>query len=180
MSELRLDHDERNAFVRHLDRVSVSQLTWRKAPSHACGRGRMMQLFARGRRFPPSSGRRSVDHAQQRADRSLPADLEPRVELVPCPAVHPDLSALAALSTPDQNGAAGAVEVALLERERFADPQSGTPQQHNQRTKSVTVSAVTDRAHYGDDLFDGRRVGGILLTLVSGRTALVGAGHGRG
>jgi hypothetical protein len=38
-----------------------------------------------------------VDHAQHRADRKLATDLEPWVELVPCPAVHPDLAALAAL-----------------------------------------------------------------------------------
>jgi hypothetical protein len=81
---------------------------------------------------------------------------------------------------PDQYSAAGPVEVALLERERFADPQSGTPQQHNQRTKSVTVGAVTDRAHHSDDLFDRRRIGRVLLALVSGWTASVVAGHGRG
>ena len=81
-----------------------------------------MQLFARGRRFPPPSGGWSVDHAQQRADRQLTADLEPRVELIPCPAVHPDLSALAALAAPHETSPAGAIEVALLERERFADP----------------------------------------------------------
>jgi hypothetical protein len=72
-----------------------------------------------------------VDHAQHRADRKLIADLEPGVKLVPCPAIHSDVSALAALSTPDEHSAAGTVEVALLKRERFADPESGTPQQHN-------------------------------------------------
>ena len=76
------------------DGVGVSQLVGREAPSHAGGRGRVMQLFARGRRFPTSSRGRSVDHAQHRADRELVADLEPGVELVPRPTVHPDLSAL--------------------------------------------------------------------------------------
>jgi hypothetical protein len=97
VSELPLDHDERDTFVRHLDGVGVSQLVGREPPSHAGGRGRVMQLFARGRRFPTSSRGRSVDHAQHRADRELVADLEPGVELVPRPTVHPDLSALAAL-----------------------------------------------------------------------------------
>jgi hypothetical protein len=113
VSELPLDHYERDTFVRHLNGVRVSQLVWRKAPSHACGRSRVMQLFSRGRRFPTSSGGRSVDCTKQCADRKLAADLEPGVELVPCPAVHPDLSSLAALSTPDQYSAAGTVEVAL-------------------------------------------------------------------
>src|ERR1700729_269259 len=135
-----------------------------------------MQLFARGRRFPTSSRGRSVDHAQHRADRKLAADFEPGIELAPCPAVHPDLPALAALSTPDQHTAAGPVEVALLEQERFADPESGAPRQHNQRTKSLTVGTVTDRAHHSDDLFDSRRIGRVLLTLVSRWTASVVAG----
>jgi hypothetical protein len=120
-----------------------------------------------------------VDYAQQCADGELAADLEPGVELVPCPAVHPDLSALAALSTPDEYSTAGPVEVALLKRERFADPQSGALQQHYQRTTSVTVGAVTDRAHHSDDLLDRRRIGRILFALVSGWTAPVVAGHGR-
>jgi hypothetical protein len=48
MSELPLDHDKRDTFVRHLDRVGVSQLVGREPPSHTCGRGRVMQLLARG------------------------------------------------------------------------------------------------------------------------------------
>jgi len=179
VSELPLDHDQRDTFVRHLDGMGVPQLVGRKPPSHAGGQGRVMQLFACGRRFPMSSGGRSVDYAQQRTDRKLAADLEPGVELVPCPAVHPDLSALAALPTPDEHSAAGAVEVALLEHERLADPQPGTPQQYYQRTKAVTVGAVTDRAHHGDDLLDRRRIGRVLLALVSGWTPSVIARHGR-
>jgi hypothetical protein len=66
-----------------------------------------------------------------------------------------------------------------LDRERFADPQSGTPQQHNQRSESVTVRAVTDRAHHSDDLLD-RGIGRVLLALVSGWPASVVAGNGDG
>jgi hypothetical protein len=67
-----------------------------------------------------------------------------------------------------------------LERESFADSQSSTPQQHDQRSESVTVGAVTDGTHHSDDLFDRRRIGRVLLALVSGWTASVIAGHGRG
>jgi hypothetical protein len=81
---------------------------------------------------------------------------------------------------PDQNSAAGAVEVALLERERFADPHSGTPKQHNQRSESVAVGAVINRAHHSDDLIDRRRISRVLLALVTRWTASVVAGHGRG
>jgi hypothetical protein len=48
VTKLPLDHNERDTFVRHLDRMRVSQLMGRKPPSHACGRCRVMQLFAFG------------------------------------------------------------------------------------------------------------------------------------
>jgi hypothetical protein len=57
-----------------------------------------------------------MNDAQQRADRKLAPNLEPQVDLFPGPAVHPDLTALAALPTADQDGAAGAVQIALLKR----------------------------------------------------------------
>jgi hypothetical protein len=38
------------------------------------------------------------------------------------------------------------IKIALLESERFADPQPGAPQQNDQRAKPVTVGAVADRA----------------------------------
>src|SRR5947209_20318078 len=113
-----------------------------------------MQLLARRRGLPPPAGGRPVDHAQERSDRELAADLEPRVELLPCPAIHPNLAPLATFPSPNEHRAAGAVEVALVECERFADPQSGAPQQDDQRAKPVTVWAVTDRAHDGDDLLN--------------------------
>src|SRR5881397_623271 len=57
----------------------------------------------------------------------------------PCPAVHPDLAPLAAFPSPDEHRATAAVEIALLESERFADPQPRAPQQDDQRAKPVTV-----------------------------------------
>lgn len=45
--KLTLDHDERNAFVRHLDRMGVAQLVWREPPSHTRRAGSMVQLLAR-------------------------------------------------------------------------------------------------------------------------------------
>src|SRR4030081_3839544 len=117
-----------------------------------------MQLLARRRGLPPPSGGRSVDHAQERSDRELAADLEPRAELFPCPAVHPDLAPLAAFPSPDEHGAAAAIKIALLESERFADPQPRAPQQDDQGAEPVTVGTITDRAHDGDDLLNRRRI----------------------
>jgi len=48
VSQLPLNHHERNPLVRHLDSVCVPQLMWREAaPDASCG-GPLMQLFARG------------------------------------------------------------------------------------------------------------------------------------
>ena len=109
VSELALDHHQRDALVRHLDRMSVPQLMRREATPHARRSGGMVQLFARGRRLPAAACGRSVDHSQQRPDWELAADLEPRVELLPGPAVHPDLATLAAFATPDEHRAARAI-----------------------------------------------------------------------
>jgi hypothetical protein len=119
--ELPLDHDQRHAFVRHLDRVSMPQLVRREPPSHTCPDGGLVQLLARCRRLPPTSSGWLVDHAQHRTDWELATDLQPRIELLPRPAVHPDLAALAALPAPDEDGAARSVQIAFLEREGFAD-----------------------------------------------------------
>ena len=139
-----------------------------------------MQLLACGRRFPAASGGRSVDYAQQRADWELAADLQPSFELIPRPAGHPDLSALAALPPPDEYRAAGSVEIALLERAHFADPQPGAPEQHGQRAEPVAVSPIADGAHDRVDLFNCRWIGRVLLALVAWRSASVIAGHRRG
>jgi len=48
--------------------------------------------------------------------------------MLPGPAVHSDLAPPAALPGADQDGAALSVKVGLCQRERFADPQPGSPQ----------------------------------------------------
>jgi hypothetical protein len=84
----------------------------------------------------------TVDHIQERSDREPAADLEPWVDLLPGPAVHPDLSPLAAFTAPNEHSASAAVEIALLQSERFADPEARAPQRDNQRAKPVTVGTV--------------------------------------
>ena len=120
-----------------------------------------------------------MDDAQQGPDRKLATDLEPRAELLPGPSVHPDLAALAAFPAPDEHCAAGAVQIALLQGKRFTDAESGAPEQHDQRAKPVTVRAIADHPHDGDDLLDRRRIGRVLLALVARWAALVIAGHCR-
>jgi hypothetical protein len=48
VSELALDHDERDAFVRHLDRVRVPQLMRGEPPPNTGLGGCAVELFARG------------------------------------------------------------------------------------------------------------------------------------
>jgi hypothetical protein len=48
MSKLTLDHDQRNALVRHLDRVSVPKLMRREPSPHARCCGGVVRLLARG------------------------------------------------------------------------------------------------------------------------------------
>jgi hypothetical protein len=143
MPELALDDDQRDAFVGHFDRVSVPQLM-RREPSTdtSCG-GRASQLFAASGLLPVPAGGRTVDYAQQRSDRKPGTDLEPRLQLRPVPAVHANLAALAALATPNEDRAASAVEIGLGEVERFADPQPGAPQDHDERPEPSAVGPVT-------------------------------------
>jgi DNA-binding MarR family transcriptional regulator len=97
MPKLTLDDCERNAFVRDFDRVGVPELVGCEPPSDTRCAGGVVQLLARRRRLPAASSGRSVDHAQDRADWELATDLQPRIELLPRPPVHPNLPALAAL-----------------------------------------------------------------------------------
>jgi hypothetical protein len=39
-----------------------------------------------------------------------------------------------------------AIQIALMQRRCFADPQTGTPEQHHQRSKAVALGTVSDRA----------------------------------
>jgi hypothetical protein len=120
-----------------------------------------------------------VDHTQQRANRQARPELEPRVKLLPGPAVHADLASLAALAVADHDGAARAVKVGLGKRERFADPQASAPQQHDQGAQPQPVGLVANGAHDSDDLLARRRVGRVALPFVARRAALVVAGHRR-
>jgi hypothetical protein len=159
--------------------VRVAKLVRSESASDAGASCDVTQLHADSRcRTRPAPGR-TAQHAPERSERELAADLEPRVELLPGPAVHPDLAALAALPAPHEHGAAATVQVGLLEGKRFTDPQPGAPQQDDQRAEPVSVGTVTNCAHDGNDLLDGRRIGRVLLALVARRATSVISGHRR-
>jgi hypothetical protein len=86
--------------------------------------------------------------------------------LSPSPAIHPDFAAPAALPPANQDRAPSAVEIALPKVERFTDPEASAPQQHDHGAKPLSVGAIADSVHHGDDLLDGRRVRRVMLALL--------------
>src|SRR4051812_38578165 len=73
-----------------------------------------------------------ADHAEQRSDRQLDTGLQPRLELFPGPVVHADLAPAPALAAAYEHRSAPRIEVGLVERERFAVPQSCAPEDDDQ------------------------------------------------
>src|SRR3954468_20842389 len=124
--KLALDDDQRDALAGHLDGVGVAELVGCEAPPDASARRGVAQLLAdRGRRPSPAAGR-AGEHAEQRADRQPDADVQPLLQLLPGPVVHPDFPAATALASADKDCAAAGVEVGLDEGERFVDAQAAT------------------------------------------------------
>jgi hypothetical protein len=99
--------------------------------------------------------------------------------MLPRPAVHPDLAPLAAFPSSNQNGAAGSVQIAFGEGERFADAQTGPPEYDDQPAQPQAVGIIARAAHHGDDLLHGRWVRRIAQPLIARRAALVKAGQRR-
>jgi hypothetical protein len=66
--ELALNYDQRYAFVRHLDRVRVSQLMRSKSPSDAGQRSGSPQLLPSCRWLPMPASGRAADDAEQGAN----------------------------------------------------------------------------------------------------------------
>src|ERR1700759_2770137 len=108
-------------------------------------RGRVVQLGADAGGSPRAPGGRAAQHTEQRTHGKRGPQLQPWVELLPCPAVHPDLAALTALAVSDQDRTATYVKVTLGERECFADPQSGAPEHDDQATQPDRVAVVAGR-----------------------------------
>jgi hypothetical protein len=122
MTELALDHNERDALMRHLNSVGMAQLMRREPPPHTrtgCGAG---QLFAGCGLLPALAGGRAADHTQQRAHRQLTPSGHPRLQLRPRPPIHSDLPTAATLTAAHQNRTTRCIEVRLGQIQRLADP----------------------------------------------------------
>jgi hypothetical protein len=118
--------------------------------------------------------------AEQRPDRQLDPVAEPGRQLLPAPGDHADLAPTATLALAHEQRPPPRIEVALAQCERLLDAQPAAPEHDDQRPQASTVAIVGSSAHHRDDLLDGRRVGGIELSLVAGRATGVVARHRRG
>jgi hypothetical protein len=75
-----------------------------------------------------AASRGSVDDAEQRTDRKLDSQLEPRPKLLPPPFVHADLAAPSALAVADEQCAAAVIEIGFGEAEGFLDAYPRAPE----------------------------------------------------
>jgi hypothetical protein len=105
-------------------------------------RQRASQLGSGGGRRPSATAGRSVNHAEQRSGRQRDAVGQPGGKLFEPELVHPGLAALIALSVSDEQRPTPVVDVGLVERQRFGDPQPTAPQDSDQRPDTKTVSVL--------------------------------------
>jgi hypothetical protein len=142
MPKLTLNHHQRNSLPGYLNSVSVPELMRREPTPDPCrGRG-VMELRSDPGRTAVTPARGSVQDAEERTDRQALAQLNPWLQLLPGPAVHTNLAALAALPVSNEDRAANRVKVGLGERERFADPEASAPQDDDQRTKPDAAGII--------------------------------------
>jgi hypothetical protein len=119
----------------------------------------------------------AADYAEQSSHGKVGSDLEPLLQLIPGPAVHPDLSAFPDFASPNQHGTARAVKIGFGKIECLADPQPGAPEQHDQSSQTRAIWPAASGAHNGDDLLDGGRIGRVSKPLVPRSSAVVIPGH---
>src|SRR5450755_3872363 len=158
MPELSLDDVDRHAFAGELDGVRMAQMVRREPAAHPGLGGERAELAADGGRGPRATAGWAVDDAEQRPDRELETVLEPAVQVLEPPVVHPDLTTTIALTVADQHRPAGRVHVGLGQGQRLGDPQPAAPQHRDDSPHSKAVAVLTGVAHDGDDLLDSRRV----------------------
>src|SRR5204862_4481170 len=125
----------------------------------------------------PRRGRRLGD-AEERADGPGGARLEPGRQLVPRPAIHADLAPSAALAATYEYRPTTAVEIALGERQRLADPESRPPEDDHEAPQAQPVPSTARGAHDSNNLIDARRIRGIAQAFVPRWPAAVIAGQG--
>lgn len=136
MPELFLQGEEIGAFPEVLDREAVAELVRRDPSADACASLKVTELAAR---IGVAHRLASVAAAHDRDDRAgwdLLADPHPGLKLSPVPVVDHHDPSLVAFAVTDEQRLVGWHEVALDERERFADSDAGAVQNHDESSES--------------------------------------------
>lgn len=94
-------------------------------------------------------------------------DLEPGLEALEAPPVHPDLASFAAFASAHKHRTASGVKIALGERERFTDPEARAPEHDDHPAQPDPLRLIPGGAHDRDYLFHGWRVGWVAQALVA-------------
>jgi hypothetical protein len=81
MAELALDHDQRDPFARHLNRVRVPQLMRREPATDPGGNRDVVKLCADASRRAWAAACRTAHDAEQPSDRQGPTRLQPWSEV---------------------------------------------------------------------------------------------------
>jgi hypothetical protein len=132
VAELALDDVDGHALAGELHGVGVAELVRGESSPDARFDSELTQFGAGSGGGPSSSARRAVDDAKQRAWRQRDAMPKPRGELLEPELVDAGLAALVAFAVTDQQRSAPLVDVGLVERQRFGDPQPAAPQNRDQ------------------------------------------------
>jgi hypothetical protein len=132
VAELALDDDQRHAFASQLDGMRMPELVRREAPTDTSHDGGAAHLRSGGGTGRVPASCRSVDDAEQRPDRKIDPQLEPRAQFLPRPRIHADLAAASALAAADEQRAAAVIEIGFGEAERLLDAEPRALEDHDQ------------------------------------------------
>jgi hypothetical protein len=93
-----------------------------------------------------ASARRSVDDVEERTDRPLEPYSEPRLQLLPTPVVHPDLTTSASLTVTDEQRTAAPIKIRFAEGKTLVDTKARSPQHDDQSAKPATLDTTVGEA----------------------------------
>ena len=172
VTELSLDHDQRDPLARHLDRMRMSELMRREPATNPGSERGVVELLADARR-PRTAGRVS-DRAGRRTVAPAGRLLRSSSQGSRCDQAQRSIPTSRRLSPlPWRTSSAprsGSRSVSLSASASLI--RSPARQSITITPRSLTPSGlVSGRAHHGDDLLHGRRVGWIPKPLVTRREA---------
>jgi hypothetical protein len=98
VTKLALNDVQRDTFSSHFDGMCMAELMWCEPTSDTGALRHSAQVLPSASTAPETAAAGLADQAQQWAHGEFAAEFQPSAELGPCPVVHANLAALAALS----------------------------------------------------------------------------------